>query len=286
MFRRNPSEAMSTFLDACGVTDDDIRTAFMRYAGRPQHGFFVYFVAQLVAHIVAKSHPLPGHCYHAFLLQSLIINRKIKAPKNVPVEMVNINAASLFLRVFAYVKALNIVCCCPITSIKRVTFLDGKLFHYLSVLLSKGDLHPIMAIDGRSFNLSLDFVRYHLDCSKEPERFPEEVEECGEGTDDTEVTKTSEEYDEEEEEDFKDVYEVPENDDDDDDDDDDSTVIPEEETRKDADNDDVRRLIERAMKDPSTRAGKSRIFRIIQQDSSSISVPVTYTNGMIADPVL
>jgi len=200
--------------------------------------------------------------------------------------MVNINAASLFLRVFAYVKSLNIACCCPITSIKRVIFLDGRLFHYLSVLLAKGDIDPVIAIDGRSFNLSLDFVRYHLDCNQEPQRVPEVIEDCGDNADESEVTATPEECDDEEEDDFKDAYEVPEGDDDDDDSDDDDAVCELGEDSKDTQTDDIRKIVERALKEPSDGAGKSRIFRVVQLNSSPVSVPVTYTNGMIADPVL
>lgn len=96
----------------------------------------------MVANIVAKYRVLPPYCHKALVYQMFLTGTKERF-RNVRLEMAHINAAAAYQRVYSYFKSLNMICCCPIRSLNRSGFFNGKLFHAFCNVLrqgSEGDL--------------------------------------------------------------------------------------------------------------------------------------------------
>jgi len=291
----NPKKAMNIFLDGCGVKNAEIRSSLLDIAGKPQGKPAFLLVAKLFAHIVGKTGALPLHCTHALVYQcSILLNKKFVfkdfLPKKIPVNMAHVNAASTFSRVFTYVKALNIVCGCPIKNMNRLFFMEGKVFHHVCNLLLTGDFSEIRNYDETTFLQVQKWCNTYLNWPEPLARIPEVVE-------DMNAIESEKVHDVTEEEGEKEEEEVEKDDDNGDDDDDEKGEEKEKEKEKDDDTQDkcikvadlekekdknvmIRKVIERAKKEPLNGLGQTRVFRIVNFGLETFRVPVTYTNGM------
>lgn len=95
---------------------------------------------KLVALIVSRFSVFPKWYFQALLHQNTVSRaRKRSVTSFVPLTIPHINAAVTFLRVFTYVKALNMVCNCPLGGVRYADFLDGQVFHHLCNLYDSGN---------------------------------------------------------------------------------------------------------------------------------------------------
>ena len=160
---------MNIFLDSCGVTDDELRRTMLGFAEKPQRAGVSLSIAKLIAHILGKANVFPSYCLHALVYQCwlLLSDRRFvvlkSVPKRIPLLMLHTNATATFCRVFDLVKSLNIACCCPIRSIKRIDFFDADLFHHICSLLRSGHSSDVGKMIGGSFPSLQNWCVTHLD---------------------------------------------------------------------------------------------------------------------------
>ena len=150
---KNKYEGTSLLCHACGVHDDAIVRDILDDVAR---GTRALAYVKLVALVVSRFCVFPQRHFQALLHQlSIGHSRKQCLPPFVPLTLPHINAATTFLRVFAYVRALNTVCSCPLGSVGSIDFFHGRAFHHLCNLYDSGDTASVQEM----FSGSMWFYR-------------------------------------------------------------------------------------------------------------------------------